>query len=315
MSFDRNLERELVLAVDVGGTSIKAAVLDPDGGEQLRRVVPTAFGAGPDAIVTAIRELIEDRFRAASVADIELRAVGVVVPGVVDTEAGIARYASNIGWHDVPLRDIVRDAVGLPTAIGHDVQAAGLAEMTIGAAQGSSDALIVVLGTGIAAVVVSGDEVVHGAAGIAGEIGHIPVGDLRIRCRCGAFGCLEMFASARGVARLYAERTGRAPDGIDATDVLARLDTDPDAAAAWQEATDTLARGLVAGALITDPDRVVLAGGLSQAGDALLAPTRHAFEAGMPWRSAPKLVASPLGARAGLIGAGLLARTAADHDA
>lgn len=301
-------DRDLVLAVDVGGTSIKAAVLDAAGGETLRRVVPTPFHDGPDAVVAAIRELASDRADAAAAAGSPVRAVGVVVPGVVDTAAGIARYASNIGWRDAPLRDIVGGAVGLPTAVGHDVQAAGLAEATIGAAQGVSDALIVVLGTGIAAVVICEGQVVRGAAAIPGEIGHIPVGDLETRCRCGAFGCLEMFSSARGVARLYAERTGRS---MDTTEIVAHLDDDPDAAAVWQVVTGILARGLVAGALITDPARVVLAGGLSQAGDALLTPTRAAFEAGMPWRRAPELMASPLGGRAGLLGAGLLAREAA----
>lgn len=302
-------DRDLVLGIDVGGTSIKAAVLDAAGHERLRRVVPTDFSAGPEAIVAKIRELVQERTQAAASTNTPVRAVGLVVPGVVDADAGVARYASNIGWRDVPLRAIVTSAVGLPTAIGHDVQAAGLAEVTLGAARGLSDTLIVVLGTGIAAVIVSGGRVVSGAAGIPGEIGHIPVGDLETRCRCGAFGCLEMFSSARGVARLYAERSGRS---LDAADVVARLDQDEDAAAAWRQATRTLARGLVAGALITDPARVVLAGGLSQAGDVLLVPTRKAFAAGMPWRSAPDLVASPLGASAGLIGAGILARTAAE---
>ncbi|HWC22627.1 MAG TPA: ROK family protein [Flexivirga sp.] len=301
-------DRDPVLAVDVGGTSIKTAVLDAAGGESLRRAVPTPFDDGPDAVVAAIRDLVCERTDAAASAGAPVRAVGLVVPGVVDTEAGIARYASNIGWRDAPLRDIVGDAVGLPTAVGHDVQAAGLAEATVGAAQDVPDALIVVLGTGIAAVVVSGGVVVRGAAAIPGEIGHIPVGDLETRCRCGAFGCLEMFSSARGVARLYAERTGRS---VDPTEIVAHLDDDPDAAAVWQVVTATLARGLVAGALITDPARVVLAGGLSRAGDTLLAPTRAAFEAGMPWREAPELVASPLGERAGLLGAGILARAAA----
>lgn len=307
MSHDR-ADAGPVLAVDVGGTTIKAAILDADGGEHLRRAVPTPFDQGPEAILDALRELTRERAAAAAAEGLPIRGAGVVVPGVVDTEAGIARYASNIGWRDVPLADIIGDTVGTPTAVGHDVQAAGLAEATVGAAQGIADALIVVLGTGVAAVVVSGGQAVQGSAGIPGEIGHIPVGNLQTRCRCGAFGCLEMFSSARGVGRLYAERTGRT---VDATEVVARLADDPDAVAAWQEATDTLARGLVCGALITDPARIVLAGGLSQAGDVLLTPTRAAFEAGMPWRSAPELVISPLGGRAGLLGAGLLARRAA----
>jgi len=302
-----------VLAVDVGGTSIKAAVLDHDGCESLRRSVPTPFPDGPDAVIGALRDLVTDRAAAAAQAGTPVQAAGVVVPGVVDPDAGIARYASNIGWRDAPLRDIVTSAAGVPTAIGHDVQAAGLAELTVGAAVGVDDALIVVLGTGVASVVVAGGHVVRGATGTPGEIGHIPVGDPQTRCRCGAFGCAEMFSSARGVSRLYAERTGRT---LDAAQVVARLDTDEDASAVWRVVTATLARALVCGALLTDPARIVLAGGLSQAGDALVIPTAAALTAGMPWRSAPEVVASPLGARAGLLGAGIIARTAgSEHNA
>lgn len=298
-----------VLAVDVGGTSIKAAVLDADGSETLRRAVPTPFGDGPDAVIAAITDLATERAAAAAGAGAPVHAAGVVVPGVVDPAAGVARYASNIGWRDAPLRDILTSALGVPTAVGHDVHAAGLAELTLGAAAGVPDALIVVLGTGIASVVVSAGRVVRGATGTPGEIGHIPVGDREVRCRCGAFGCTEMFASARGVSRLYAERTGRT---LDTRDIVGRLGTDPDAAAVWQDVTDILARSLVCGALLTDPARIVLAGGLSEAGDALVIPTAQAMAAGMPWRTAPELVASPLGGRAGLLGAGILARSAAE---
>lgn len=297
-----------VLAVDVGGTSIKAAVLDAAGDESLRRVVPTPFDDGPEAVITAIRDLARDRLTAAAAAGIRVQAAGFVVPGLVDPETGVARYAANIGWRDVPLRDVLSGALGLPTAIGHDVHAAGLAELTLGAARDVPDALIVVLGTGIASVVVSGGVVVRGASGTPGEIGHIPVGDLGTRCRCGAFGCLEMFSSARGVSRLYAERTGRQEDTAT---IVRRVDTDPDAAAVWKVVTTTLARGLVCGALVTDPARIVLAGGLAEAGDVLVRPTAGVFASGMPWRTAPELVASPLGGRAGILGAGLLARTAA----
>lgn len=296
-----------VLAVDVGGTTIRAAVLAPDGAESLRRTVPTPFADGPDAVVAAIRDLTAERVAAAAAAGTAVQAAGVVVPGVVDPAAGVARYAANIGWADVPLRDIVTDASRVPTAIGHDVRSAGLAELRVGAAQGVSDALIVVLGTGVAAVVVAGGTVVQGATGIPGEIGHIPVGDPEIRCRCGAFGCLEMFASARGIARTYAERTGRE---LESAAIVQRLDDDPDAFAVWLAATQILARGLVCAALITDTARIVLSGGLSQAGGRLRVPTAQAFAAGLPWRTVPEIVSSPLGGRAGIVGAGLLARDA-----
>jgi glucokinase len=269
--------------------------------------VRTPFPAGPVAGVASPRELAIDGAGAGAAAGAPLQAAGVVVPGVVDPEAGIARYASNIGWRDAPLRDVLTTALGVPTSVGHDVHAAGLAELTLGAAAAVADVLIVVLGTGIASVVVSGGQVVRGATGTPGEIGHIPVGDLETRCRCGAFGCTEMFSSARGVSRLYAERTGRS---LDTARIVAQLGTDPDAAAVWQVATETLARALVCGTLLTDPARIVLAGGLSEAGDALVIPTTQAVAAGMPWRSAPELFASPLGGRAGLLGAGILARSA-----
>nr|WP_246242309.1 ROK family protein [Flexivirga aerilata] len=298
------------MAVDVGGTTIKSAVVDGDGKRRLAHAVPTPVADGPAAVVETLRRLVSAQATAARAAGEPVTAVGVVVPGVVDTSRGIARYAANIGWRDVPLRDLVRTDVALPVAVGHDVRAAGLAELALGAAGDSADALIVVVGTGIAGVVVAGGTVVEGHAGIAGEIGHIPVGDLEVRCNCGAFGCLEMFSSARAVSRMYAERTGTT---LAADQIVARLGEDADAREVWRSATATLARGLVCAALLTDPQRVVLAGGLSAAGETLREPVAAAFAAGMPWREAPELVVSELAGAAGLVGAALLARDAAEE--
>ncbi len=297
-----------MLALDVGGTTIKSAVIGSDGARQLTRTVPTPVADGPAKVVQTLRDAARSQVAAARSADIPVAAVGVVVPGIVDASRGVARYAANIGWSDVPLRDLLRDELGLPVEVGHDVRAAGLAEVELGAAADLTDAMIVVLGTGIAGVVVSGGTIVQGHAGIAGEIGHIPVGNLEIRCNCGAFGCLEMFSSARAVSRMYAERTGST---LGADEIVARLGQDDDARQVWRTATATLARGLVCAALLTDPQRVVLAGGLSAAGDTLRDPVAAAFAAGMPWRDTPELVVSELAGAAGLVGAALLARDAA----
>lgn len=296
--------RPAVLAVDVGGTSIKSALVVGTGDQVLARSTPTPAAVGPDAVVAAITSLVTEQLAAAGTAGLAPTAIGIVVPGLVDSDRGIARYAANLGWRDVPLRDRLQSDTGLPTALGHDVGAAGLAELRLGAARGAQDALILALGTGVAGVVVSGGTVIRGARGIAGEIGHIPVGDRSVRCSCGAYGCLEMFASARGLRRLYAERTG---EDRSAAQIVSALPHDADARAAWRTVTQTLARGLVAACLLTDPERVVLAGGLARAGDALRDPVAELLAAGMPWREPVPVHISPFADRSGLIGAALLA--------
>src|SRR4051794_34881874 len=125
-----------VVAVDVGGTSIKAARVSADGTLADARHAPTPVAAGPDAVVEAVREVIRSLAPGAD-------AVGVVVPGVVDVAAGVARYSTNLGWRDVPLARLVSDDTGLPVAVEHDVRAAGLAERRLGAAGQARDALVV----------------------------------------------------------------------------------------------------------------------------------------------------------------------------
>ena len=134
---------------------------------------PTPTHLGPDAVVAAIidavLELGADIPEAA-----RLRSVGLVVPGVVDAQQGIAVYATNIGWQQLPLRQIVADAIGLPVVLDHDVRAAGLAELRLGAGRGFQEVLFVALGTGIAAAVITRGQVFPGATGRAGELGHLP---------------------------------------------------------------------------------------------------------------------------------------------
>lgn len=285
-----------VVAIDVGGTSIKAARFTAAGAVLDERAVPTPVGDGPDAVVAAIVAM------AGELATAGTSAVGVVVPGVVDD--GIARYSANLGWRDVPLRDVLQRALGVPVTIEHDVRAAGYAECAIGRARDAADALVVVLGTGIAAVVVAGGRPLRGARGIAGELGHLPVHPDGELCACGQRGCTEVYASAAGIARRYLARTGAARG---AAEIAGRLAGDPDAAAVWGDATDALGLALASGTLLLDPALIVLAGGLAGAGEALRAPVAQAVRSRLAWRPAPELALSPLAGRAGLYGAALLA--------
>ena len=149
-----------------------------------------------------------------------LRAVGLVVPGVVDAQQGIAVYAANIGWQQLPLRQIVAEAVGLPVILDHDVRAAGLAELELGAGRGLQEVLFVALGTGIAAAVITRGQVSAGATGRAGELGHLPVFPEGEWCACGQRGCTETYASASALSRRYSAASGISD--VPAKDVISR---------------------------------------------------------------------------------------------
>jgi glucokinase len=291
-----------VIAVDVGGTGIKAAVLDAASGVLRRADQPTPVSDGPSAVVDAVRRA------AGGLAGPEVVAAGVVVPGSVDTAAGTARYSANLGWRDIPLRDLLAADLGMPVTIEHDVRAAGLAERTLGRARGVADCLIVVIGTGIASVIVSGGSAQRGATELAGEIGHMPVYADGEVCACGQRGCLETYASAAAIVRRYRAAGG---DSTGAGEIAAARHSDPLADRVWREATDALGIALASYTMLLDPELIVLGGGLAGAGTALLVPVRAALAARLAWRSAPHVELSPLGSRAGELGAAILAWQAA----
>ncbi|MFF7712699.1 ROK family protein [Streptomyces sp. NPDC007988] len=292
-----------VVAVDLGGTTIKAARYDAHGTAEETLRLPTPSSKGPDAVVAAVVQAATALVRPG------VGAVGLCAPGLIDTDAGIVRFAANLGLRDTPLAAAVAAAVHLPVALEHDVRAACLAERQLGLGAGVSDLLVVVLGTGLAAGIVSDGRLVHGATGIAGEFGHIPVHADGEPCSCGQRGCVEAYAAAGALVRRYRRTGGSA---VTAADITARLDTDPDAARVWAEATDALGRALVASTVLLDHQRIVLAGGMAAAGDLLTAPVRRSLQRGLAWRSAPVVEISPLGADAGLLGAALHAVTATD---
>jgi glucokinase len=333
-----------VIACDVGGTGIKAGLVDAAGQVRHAVTVPTPVVPGDgEATATAVLERV-----AGLAADLSLAAraqpppqtamngslvsagehqtsihphrqgsgddgegggeppvaLGVVVPGLVDAAAGMARYSENLGWRDVPFAARLARATTLPVAFDHDVRAAGAAEQQLGAARGHRDVAFVPIGTGIAAALVL-DGRPYAGGGWAGEIGHLDVGS-GLACACGAAGCLETVASAAAIARRYTERSGRPVRG--ALDVAGRLGGDPAAAAVWDEAADALAFALVAIAAVAAPELIVIGGGLSGAGDVLLDALRRRLEARLSvTQRHPRLCVAALGDQAGLLGAALLA--------
>ncbi|MER6101743.1 ROK family protein [Streptomyces sp. NPDC001832] len=297
-----------VIALDVGGTGMKAALVGADGAllHEARRA--TGRERGPDAVVESILTFAAD-LRAYGEEHLGEGAVaaGVAVPGIIDAENGIAVYASNLGWRDVPMRELLGERLGgVPVALGHDVRTGGLAEGRIGAGKGADRFLFVPLGTGIAGAIGIAGTIESGAHGCAGEIGHIVVRPDGPDCRCGQRGCLETLASASAVTRAWAAASGD-PAAHAADCAKAVASGDPAAVEVWRNAVDALAAGLVTALTLLDPRTLIIGGGLAEAGETLFTPLRAAVKERVTFQKLPHIVPAALGDAAGCLGAGLLA--------
>ena len=291
-----------VLAVDVGGTTIKAEVRDASGAVLLTRTAATPRG---DAAWDAIAALGADMIAAVGA----VAAAGVVVPGIVDHVQRIAVFSANIGWSRVDAGALLERAWGLPVALDHDVTSAGLAEWRTGAGRGCDDMAFVAIGTGIAGALVSGGRLLRGTGNRQpGEIGHVVVRPDGPPCGCGTRGCVEAIASAAAIAKAYAAATGAPVTGALAVEKAAGHDDR--ARKVWDDAVAALADGMIILTSLLAPERIVIGGGLSRSGTFLLDPLRQAMRERVSVNALPEVVAGEHGTRAGVEGAALLALSA-----
>ncbi len=295
-------ERAPLLLLDVGGTDIKAAVARGAGrelGPALRRGVLAHADSSGQALLSQLAGI------ASEVLDGERPgAAALLLPGIVDTRRRRAVFSANLGLRDAAIPDALAERLGVPLAFGHDVGTAAEAELAEGAGRdGAACTLVVVIGTGIASTAFIGERRVDVPG--AGELGHVPVPG-GLACSCGATGCLETIASAAGIARAYERLSGEAVQG--AKQVLDRAQAgDPAAAAAWEQAVEALAFALHWSVGLLGVDRVIVGGGLSEAGESLLTPLRAALAERLSFMPAPAIVPARLGGDAGLVGARRLA--------
>lgn len=313
------LTETLVLALDIGGTNSRGEIMRWEGGTLSEPLathsLPTPTGDGDAAIETIIslsRTLLESVDPAERT---NVRAVGLGVPGVLDSDTGLVKLASNLGWNDRYVASELQAALGIPVYLTHDVTAAGVAEKRLGAGRGVEDVLAVFLGTGIAATLVSGGKIVRGGLmpsgnrQPAGEIGHMPIVQDGPWCACGQRGCLELFCSARAIGQIYSKALGIDPCGPElktSRDLVENLSTDPIAATVWDEATRNLAFGLFSAAMVTGPTRIILGGGLAAAGSILVDPVEARMKELATVIEAPEIVLAQLGQRAGVLGVALM---------
>lgn len=296
---------EVVVALDVGGTGMKCALVRADGTTELTERHHTRAERGPAAVVESILDVAEGLTGKARAGGLTPVAVGLAVPGVVDEATGSAVWSANLGFRDVPLRELVTARLGLPAALGHDVRAGGIAEARLGAGRGTRHVLFVAIGTGIAAAQVIDGAAFAGAHGAAGELGHVVVRPDGPRCGCGRLGCLEAVASAAAVGRRYTALTGTP---ATAAEVVTRASGgEATADRVWRETIEALADGLAIAQALYDTEVVVLGGGLAEAGADLLDPLGVALRQRLTFQTEPRLLRAALGDEAGCLGAALLA--------
>ncbi|WP_344746245.1 ROK family protein [Kribbella solani] len=310
---------EVVVAVDLGGTRMKCALVAADGAVLHRETRPTPRAAGGRAVLDALLSTVVELGQKATAEGHRVRAIGVVVPGVIDAEHGTVG-AENLEWVGTPVLAELQAAVraagsdDLPIVLAHDVRAGGYAELRHGALAGTTNSMFLPLGTGIAAAMVVDGSLVSGD-GYAGELGHSKFiyGDAAELCACGQWGCLETVASAAALARRYTARTGRTVDG--AREVMELLAAgDEDAAAVWQVALTALIDALVLYTTLVAPTRIAIGGGLIGAGETLLQPLREGVHARITFQREPEIVAAVLGDEAGCLGAARMAWDRADEE-
>lgn len=306
-----------VIAVDLGATRMRAAVVTEGGEVAARDEAPTPSGPGPEAVVAALASLLR---RLQGHAPVRPRAACVAAAGLVAGEEGRVVVAPNIaGFRDVPLAALLERELGLPAFVENDASAAALGEYRFGAGRGVRHLLHATLGTGIGGGIVIEGRLYRGAKGFAGEIGHIVVDPAGPPCRCGARGCLEALVSGTAFARrarrlresgkapILEELTaGREPTGEDL--LAAARAGDLAAEAEIRNGGHLLGLGLASLLNVLNPDALTLSGGLLAMGELLLEPMRRAMRA-LPYGpvAGTEIRLTELGDNAGLLGAAAVA--------
>jgi glucokinase len=308
----------LAAGVDLGGSNLRAGLVTRDGEVVWRHSERTPASHAPDevadAVVRCVRRGADERGNGIE----SLTGVGIGVPGAVDPATGVSLLSPNFGWKDVPFGDLLRSRVGGPRVVlDNDVSVVTYGEWRFGAGKGSADLMCVTIGTGVGAGLILGGEPYLGSAGAAGEIGHIQLDPEGPMCGCGNRGCLEMYASAKSVARIAQSRGLTSSDGgpISAQEVaLAANDSDPLAAEILAGAAAAMAHGVAAAVNLLNLSRVVIGGGLSRAGEPFWAPFETAFRPQVmaPHLAAVSVVPAELGDDAGILGGAWMVRDRED---
>lgn len=314
---------KMIVGVDLGGTSIKLALLTNNGEFIDKWEVPTDKSDSGKHIPKTITIAIEEKLKQMDKTKEDIAGIGIGAPGSVRLEDGLIFAAVNLGWVNFPLKEILEKESGIPVIVDNDANIAAVGEMWKGAGNGAKDVVMVTLGTGVGGGVIVNGDVAHGISGSAGEIGHITVQlENGVLCNCGKRGCLETISSATGIARIANEKLQNTTketvlkevsndSPITAKDVFEAYATGDEVA---EEIVNHVMRYLalvLAGVGNTlNPENIIIGGGVSNAGELLLKPLKKYFDefAFTTVRDSTKLSIAKLGNDAGAIGAAYLVK-------
>jgi len=316
----------LYVGLDVGGTTMKAAVVDDHGKAFPSATLPTEAFKGQEHGLNQMCATIRKAIAAAGKSEKDIAAIGVATPGTMDIPNGIILDPPNLKpWQNVPVRKHVHEVFGIPTAFQNDANAAAFGEYWVGAGREAKSMVMFTLGTGIGGGVIINDFVLEGQHSHGAEVGHmkIDLGKNR-RCGCGRWGCLEAFASAKSVVKRAEEAVARVTGPSILRDLLKATDEELPAKVVFQAADqgDEVAKKLVldtayylaVGATnmmhLIDPDMIVYAGGMTAAGEPFLNQIKgYINELAFPVPAEKTIVRyAKLGNDAGMIGAAACAR-------
>jgi glucokinase len=306
----------VTVGIDIGGTSVRAAVIDSEGEihASLRDATPHTERETEDILVNLITKLAGTQ---------PVSAVGLAVAGFVSQDRRRVMFAPHLAWRDADVPERISARVQLPVVMDHDVNSAAWAEFARGASAGSQISLLVALGTGIGAGLIVDGEIYRGAHGVAPELGHLTVVPGGRPCACGKRGCWERYCSgtalaetarelmAGGDAPILRQLSGADPAALTGTMVaIAATEGDPVALAAMDELGRWLAQGLALVTDVLDPEVIVVGGGVASAAGMFLPLAVSEFAGlitGAGHRPVPRVELARFGDRAGIIGAALLA--------
>lgn len=317
---------QIIVGVDIGGTAIKMALITPDGELVTKVQEPTPVAQGEDGILQKVAQMTQELLHKHGFSTEQACGIGVGVPGPIDAENGVVLQAVNLHWRQpVLLREKLEALTGLPVAVENDANMAALGEMWQGAGLGAKDLVVITLGTGVGGGIIVDGNVVHGINGVGGEIGHITMtpnsGSI---CNCGKTGCLETYTSATAIIRegRLAATNGTSPPlaavwaergEIRAKDVLdAAKEGDAASLAIVDQAALYLGLALSHLAIMLNPAKFVIGGGVAAAGEFLFSRVRESFARFVPFPyviASTEIAAARLGNDAGVYGAGWMIRS------
>ncbi len=292
------------LGLDIGGTKIAGARVTPVG-EVVAQVSRPTTPDNPEGILDALDEI----FQELGGRDV-LPTVGVAVAAFLDRDRETVFFSPNISWQNFPLKAAVETRLGVPVVLENDANAAGWGEFRFGAGRGVQSMIMLTIGTGVGGALVDDGRLLVGAFGMAAELGHIIIEPGGRLCGCGNFGCLEQYASGTALMRDARERLGDeflTQSGL--TELLVQGNSH--ALGALEGVARAMGRGIASLVAVTDPELIVIGGGVASAGDLLLAPIRESFldtyGAGAK-RPVATIAVATMGNTAGAVGAADLAR-------